>query len=189
MRFPRITSPVILALFILTALWLALVVTAPLMVPPNTLSNLSGVVGFHDNDDQFASLGPLPHAIYWIGDGECHQIASRSFFLNGNELPFCARDVGIFLGLVAGFGFVTFYRYKMRPWLALVGLIPIAIDGGLQQVTDYESTNPLRLVTGLIAGAALALLLAHFMFVFKEDKAKPKPAPAPPAPEKQVHKT
>lgn len=188
MRLPRVTSLGILAIFIFTSVWLALVVTAPLMVPSDTLRNLSGVVGVHDNEDQFASLSPLPHAIYWIGDGECHQIASRSFFLNGNELPFCARDVGVFLGLVFGFGIVTFYRYKMKPWLALVGLVPIGIDGGLQAVTSYESNNPLRLLTGFIAGVALALLMAHFLFVIKDDKPKPKPAPAPPVPEGEPHK-
>jgi len=189
MKFPKITSRVILTIFILSAAWTALVVTAPLMVPSNTLRDLSGVVGFHDNDAQFASLSPLPHAVYWIGDAECHQIAARSFFLNGNELPFCARDVGVFLGVAIGFGFVTFYRYKMKPWLALLGLVPIGIDGGLQLVTSYESSNPLRVITGFIAGAALALLLAHFLFVINEDKPKPTPVTVPPVPDVQPHET
>lgn len=189
MRFPRFTSPVILTIFILTTAWTVLVITAPLMVPQNTLRDLSGVVGFHDNDEQFSSLSPLPHAIYWLGDAECHQMADRSYFLNGNELPFCARDVGVFLGLVAGFGVVTFYRYKMKPWLALLGLVPIGADGGLQLITNYESTNPLRVTTGFVAGVALALLLAHFLFVLREDKAGPTPTVVPPIPEKQLHKT
>lgn len=172
MRFPRITSRPILVLFALSAAWLALVFSAPFMVPSGTLADLSGTVGTHDNDAQFASLSPLPHAIYWIGDAECHQIASRSYFLNGNEMPFCARDVGIFMGLAAGLGLTAFYRYKANPLFVILAMIPIGIDGGLQALTSYESSNPLRILTGFIAGTALALLIAHFLFVIQEDSIK-----------------
>ncbi len=172
MRLPKITSKAVLVLFAIAAVWLALVVTAPFMVHPNTLKDLSGRVGSHDNDLQFSSIGPVPHAIYWVGDAECHQIASRSYFLNGNEMPFCARDLGLFIGLAAGFGLMAFYRYKLNPLYALFGLVPIGLDGGVQAVTSYESTNPVRLLTGFIAGVALALLMAHFMFVIQEDMQK-----------------
>jgi len=169
MRFPKVTSKAVLVLFAASAVWLALVIAAPFMVPSDTLRDLSGRVGYHDNDLQFSSIGPVPRAIYWIGDAECHQIASRSYFLNGNEMPFCARDVGLFFGVAAGFGLMAFYRYKVNPLFAILGLVPIGLDGGLQLVTSYESTNPVRFVTGLIAGAALALLIAHFLFVIQED--------------------
>jgi len=175
MRLPRVTSRVALALMLLSAIWLALVVLSPFLVPSNTLKDLSGVVGGHENENQFKALGPVPHAVYWLGDAECHQLASRSYFLNGNQMPFCARDVGLLLGLVLGFGFAMFVRWKIPPLLVLLGLVPIAIDGGLQQVTSYESTNPLRVATGLVAGLVLALLLAHFLFVIEEDRARPKP--------------
>jgi uncharacterized membrane protein len=180
MRLPRITSRVVLALMILSAVWLALVVLSPLLVPSNTLKDLSGVVGGHENERQFKNIDSLPHAIYWLGDAECHQLANRSYFLNGNQMPFCARDVGLFLGLVLGLGFAAFVRWKIHPVLVLVGLVPIAIDGGLQFVSSYESTNPLRLATGTLAGLVLALLLAHFLFVIEEDRARPKPLPAEP---------
>lgn len=180
MRLPKITSRVVLALLMLSSVWLALVVLSPLLVPSNTLKDLSGVVGGHENECQFKNIDPLPHAIYWLGDAECHQLANRSYFLNGNQMPFCARDVGLFLGLVLGFGFATFVRWKIHPVLVLVGLVPIAIDGGLQFVSSYESTNPLRLATGTLAGLVLALLFAHFLFVIGEDRARPKPIPAEP---------
>ena len=188
MRLPRITSRVVLALLILSAVWLALVVLSPLLVPSNTLKDLSGVVGGHENESQFRTLGPIPHAVYWLGDAECHQLASRSYSLNGNQMPFCTRDVGLFLGLVIGFLTATFVRWKIPPLLVLVGLVPIAIDGGLQLVTSHESINPLRLATGLVAGLVLALLFAHFLFVIDEDKAKPKPVivEPPKVPEKKI---
>ncbi len=169
MRLPQVTSKAVFVFFLVFAAWLGLVLAVPFMVPSGTLKDLSGRVGYHDNDLQFASLSPVPHAIYWIGDAECHQIASRSYFLNGNEMAFCARDVGIFFGLAIGFGFLAFYRYKLHPVFVLLALVPIGIDGGLQAVTSYESTNPMRVLTGLLAGAALAMLIAHFLFVIQED--------------------
>jgi uncharacterized membrane protein len=172
MRLPRITSPVILAVFILSLAWLILVVISPLLVPPDTLVDLSGRVGGHENESQFKDLGAVPHAMYWLGDAECHQISDRSYFVNGNQMPFCARDLGLFLGLAVGFGFVSFYRLKINPILALMGFVPMAVDGGIQAITSYESNNPLRLVTGIIAGIAGSLLLAHFVFVIQEDRDK-----------------
>jgi len=165
----KITSPLILAMFIVGALWLVLVVVAPYLAPSNTLTDLSGSVGIKDNTDQFKDLSALPKAIYTIGDVECHQISSRSYFLNGNEMPFCARDLGLFIGLAAGLGVVTFYRYEVNPVLALLGLVPMGIDGGLQIVTDYESNNILRLATGIVAGIALVLLIALYVFLLSED--------------------
>jgi uncharacterized membrane protein len=38
--------------------------------------------------------------------------------------------------------------------------LPMALDGGIQAITDYESTNLLRTATGLLAGIALAFFLA-----------------------------
>lgn len=169
MRLPRITSSVILAAFILSLVWLILVLISPMLVPSNTLVDLSGRVGGHENENQFRDLGAVPHAMYWLGDAECHQLSSRSFFINGNQMPFCVRDFGLFLGLAVGFGLVSFYRLKIHPALALLGFVPMAIDGGVQAVTSYVSNNPLRLITGLIAGIAGSLLLAHFAFVFQED--------------------
>lgn len=180
LRIPRITSKVVLSAFAFTAFWAALVITAPLMVPSGTLTDLTGVVGSHDNDDQFDSLSPLPHAVYWIGDGECHQIANRSYFLNGNQMPFCARDLGLFLGLAAGFGVATFIAIRIHPVLVLLGLVPMAMDGGIQLVTEYESNNPLRLLTGVIAGAALSLMFAHMIFAIGDEPVKKRPTTAAP---------
>ncbi len=174
MRLPQITSPVLFAVFIACAVWTLLVVSAPLMVPSGTLTDLTGVVGGHENEDQFDQLSPLPHAIYWLGDAECHQIAERSYFLNDNQMPFCVRDLGIFIGLAVGFGLVSFYKYKIHPVFVLLGLVPIGIDGGLQAFTSYESNNILRMVTGFVAGLVLSLMLAHFLFVIQEDKVKRK---------------
>jgi uncharacterized membrane protein len=180
MRLPRITTYPMLALFVAASAWLVLVLTAAYMVPAGTIPDLTGTVGTYDNRELIDGLPPLPRAIYWAGDIECHQIANRSFFLNDNQMPFCTRDLGLFAGFAAGFGIVAFYRYKIHPVLLFVGLVPMALDGGLQLVTDYESTNLLRIVTGTIAGLVTALFLAHMLFVLGEDsdlKTLPPQAP------------
>lgn len=172
MRLPRITSKVLFVLFLASLVWFLLVLTAPFMVPSDTLMDLSGVVGGHENEGQFSGLHPVPHAVYWLGDAECHQIADRSYFLNGNQMPFCSRDLGLFAGFPIGLGFLSFRRLVLNPLLALIGLIPIAFDGGLQLVTSYESNNPLRLTTGIIAGIAFSLIIAQFVFVSQDDRKK-----------------
>lgn len=154
--------------FVISFAWLALVVSVPLMVPADTLQDLSGRVGTRENTSVFSGLSPLPRAIYTVGDIECHQIAERSYYLNGNQMPFCARDLGLFVGLALGFAIVSFFRFRGNPFLLLLGLVPMGVDGGLQLVTTYESTNPVRLATGILAGASLALLLALYVHALED---------------------
>ena len=167
----RITSGVLLILLVASTIWVALTVTAPLLVPSDTLLDLTGTVGMRENIAQFESLSIVPRTIYIIGDLECHQIADRSYFLNGNQMPFCSRDLGLFIGLMVGFGIATFISIQINPLLLILGLLPLGLDGGIQLVTEYESTNALRVATGALAGAALALLLAVFILAFKEESA------------------
>jgi len=99
-----------------------------------------------------------------------------------------ARDIGIFAGLaVAGFLFsrrgvnrwtirdsllsvvpddwvADFYLRDRRALLAFGGLflflVPVALDGGIQALTDYESNHLKRVVTGVPMGFAVGLLLS-----------------------------
>ncbi len=174
MRLPRITSMAILLMFALTASWLTLVVISPFLAPSGTLTDLSGKVGSRDNSDVISDLDPIPRVVYWIGDSQCHQLANRSYFLNDNQMPFCARDVGLFIGLAVGSAVALFYVLTISPLFLLLGLVPIGVDGGLQLVTSYESTNALRLVTGIVAGIALAVLLAQFMMALREGHDVPR---------------
>ncbi|OGS43893.1 MAG: hypothetical protein A3K76_00965 [Euryarchaeota archaeon RBG_13_57_23] len=112
--------------------------------------------------------------VYWLGDAECHQLSERSYYLNDNQMPFCARDLGLFAGIAVGFGIATFYRFKVKPWVFLIAVLPLGIDGGIQAVPSYESSNPLRLGTGILAGIGLALLLSEFIFVLGQDISEAK---------------
>lgn len=41
--------------------------------------------------------------IFAIGSVICHQLPDRSFFVDGQQLPVCARCTGLYLGAAAGF--------------------------------------------------------------------------------------
>jgi uncharacterized membrane protein len=148
-----------LPVLILFTLWLLWVIAAPYTLPPGSVTDLSGTVGTIDNVHQIDDMNPLAAAIYWLGDANCHQLASRSYYLNGNEMPFCARDLGIFLGMALGMALA--FAIKARPpfLLIVLGFIPMALDGGIQLLTSYESSNLVRLVTGGLAGVSVAFLI------------------------------
>ncbi len=156
-RVNRARFSVLIAFSILASL----IFLAPLTLPPSSATDLSGKVGVMDNQKTIDGMNPLAQVIYTIGDWNCHQIASRSLFLNGNEMPICARDTGILLGAILGMALAIGLNPRFR-WIYLVlGLIPMALDGGLQLATSYQSTNEIRLLTGAIAGIAASLLLSH----------------------------
>ncbi len=100
----------------------------------------------------------------------CHQMPSRSFFVLGGQMPVCARDFGIYFGMLMGafaFPFLFGMRStKMLPlWIFIASMVPIGIDGGMQLVSAYfplpligvyESTNLMRLATGLLIGIVMS---------------------------------
>jgi uncharacterized membrane protein len=90
----------------------------------------------------------------------CHGLPARSFALFGTTMPLCARCVAIYGGLIAGF--LTFLampwlREKVMRVVAVMATMPLAIDGITQASGLRESTNTLRLATGITAAFACAL--------------------------------
>ncbi len=143
-------------------IWLALVFVAPLTLPAGSVTDLSGSVGSIDNWQRIERMNPLAGAVYLIGDSQCHQLLERSFVINGNQMPFCSRDLGIFIGLVAGMGLAFSGRFRIGLLLSLLLLVPMGLDGGAQLISSYQSDNAIRLVTGILAGIGLAYILDWF---------------------------
>lgn len=151
----------------------------------------------HGGKFAWTDLDPFSALVYGIGDLNCHQKHERSWRINDNQLPVCTRDIGILFGVAVG-GLI-FRRWGLNRWtvrdsiisvlpdervagvyltdrrmlLAFGGiallLLPTALDGGLQAITDYESTNLRRLATGFPMGIGVGIL---FGGVFA---ANPKP--------------
>ena len=136
----------------------------------------------------WTELDPYAGFIYGFGDLNCHNKADRSWEINGNQMPVCVRDLGIFLGLAIG-GFL-FSRRGLNRWtirdsflsifpddrlervyrenlrlkalmvVAAIMVAPMALDGFGQMLTSYESTATMRLLTGTPFGIFLGVYLS-----------------------------
>ena len=103
----------------------------------------------------------------------CHGLPRRSLELFGTPMPLCARCVGIYAGMLAGilvFWAVPLLRERVMRGFAFAAVTPLAIDGLTQLTGLRESTNPLRLATGAIAGIAFGLWILSA--VERRDEAK-----------------
>jgi uncharacterized membrane protein len=184
-----------LIFLILAMLNLITMFTAPFTIPPNSVSGLDGNANIIDHSDLWGDLNPYAALVYTMGDFSCHQKESRSFFLNDNQMPVCARDVGLAFGFIIGavlfaysipnsdpfvMSLTPFLREKTRSMgrkkiivlsvlIASIFTIPIAFDGLRQTFTSYESTNPVRLATGLLFGWVVVLGMGVYLesYIFK----------------------
>lgn len=179
---------------------------APALVSPGTIVDLEGRANAIDfaseegrygygnigkaNDSMFlwTDLNVYSGFIYAFGDLNCHNKAERSWEVNGNQMPVCTRDLGIFLGVAIGGAIfrgrgynrwtvkdtvISIFNEKFldkiyaKGWrnilffgCALLAILPLGIDGFTQLLTSYESNNPLRIATGIPFGAGLGILIA-----------------------------
>lgn len=138
-------------------------IVAPLFLPPNTVDFGKGSpVGTNDyqKDRDKLNMSGYIGFLYWQGDVNCNLIASRSFFLNGNQMPVCARCLAIYAGMAVALLFSTRRVYMIKGWGLILGLVPIGIDGVVQLFGFYESNNPIRVLTGFLAGLTTGLAIA-----------------------------
>ena len=173
MRFPlrkELDLHILIVASIFVA-WFSLVVISPFLVPSGQLTDLSGAVITMDNGQKIEGINPVAWLIYSAGDFNCHQLRERSFFLNDNQMPFCARDVGLFLGAAIGSLLALVLLLRLKWQYVALALLPFAVDIAAQEMTAYESTNEIRLGTGIIAGAACAIFICQHVAMPHEDAA------------------
>jgi len=162
---------IIFIFFIPFFIWILLQFIAPLTISSNSINDLSGLTGVSDNQATIDNMPAPWDSIYGIGDRMCHQKAERSFFLNGNQMPFCSRCTAIWLGLAIGLGFLVLYKIKLNEkflYLIIIGIIPIGIDGVGQLFNLWESTNIMRLITGLLIGIVCGLAIGLIIDELRE---------------------
>lgn len=156
-----------LSFFIFTLLFVLLIILSPIHQPSNTIKDLSGYVGISDNEHIISHMNFPWKYIYAFGDIWCHQRSERSLFINGNQMPVCARCFGIFFGVSFGLGISIFIRTRVNKdihkkilILFALGYTPLAVDGVGQLVGLWHSTNLLRLLTGTFAGLTFGVILS-----------------------------
>ncbi|TLZ50168.1 MAG: DUF2085 domain-containing protein [Methanobacteriota archaeon] len=179
-------SKALFAMLLLSVAYSASNVLAPYSLAPGTAVNLDGAANRVDNGALYNTFWVYPEVVYYVGDAQCHQIARRTIFLNGNEMPMDARMSSIYffanLGLLSAMfgtpstsvaqGIVNVLPRRIQPWvrkhlgptvaaglIVVLGLLPVAADGFLQLLTTYESTNVKRFLTGILAGWVAGLLV------------------------------
>lgn len=101
----------------------------------------------------------------------CHRKPERSFHIKGHQFPVCARCTGFYisLGIYFLYTYYFFVNYNLTLiTIAILLLVPTAIDG-LTQFYEYrESNNTLRFITGLLGGIGLGILikaLKYFLYL------------------------
>lgn len=146
---------VVCLFFFFFFVWVLLQVLAPLALPTGSVSELSGMVGISDNDATLRMMSFPWNMVYSVGDRLCHQMPERTLFLNGNQMPFCARCTAVWIGIAIGLGFMVMYTFVLQEkflLLILLALVPIGVDGVGQLLGFWESNNIVRVLTGLPAG-------------------------------------
>lgn len=91
----------------------------------------------------------------------CHARPDRSFFFRGHQFPICARCTGELIGILAGIPIAIIWGYP-RFYIVVLMIMPLVLDGSIQRLTSYESTNLRRLITGTLFGVALIFLFIYF---------------------------
>jgi uncharacterized membrane protein len=129
-------------------IWVALLFLPPLVLPSGSVSDLSGVVGYSDNEVVIKDMSFPWNVVYSIGDQLCHQKSERSLFLNGNEMPFCTRCTAIFLGLACGLGFMVLYSIELKRnflcnihFTCPLGIMDRATFGLWESIKSFEFTG------------------------------------------------
>lgn len=155
-----------LLFFIFASIVVLLTILAPIYHLSNTITNLSGSVGISDNDDVISRMHFPWDYIYAFGDIWCHQKSERSFFIKGNQMPVCARCIGIFLGVFFGLGISIFTMVKIDDKvhkkilkLFVMGYLLLVIDVTGQSVGLWYSINAVRILSGILAGSSFGFIL------------------------------
>lgn len=108
----------------------------------------------------------------WIGYGLCHQLPERSFFGGGVQVPVCARDTGIYLGFIVSLVVISLVHRGERPrsfpgpatWAVMAVMLAVFGWDGVSSYAGFrETTNGIRLITGLGVGFGAAAIIAPIL--------------------------
>lgn len=112
---------------------------------------------------------PAGESIYAMFSPICHQYPTRSFWIFNRPWALCARCSSAYLGIALT---ALFLRLRLgflkRAAIGALIIVIVAIDPIFQLLGFYESTNYIRLTTGLVGGLGAFLLLYPIPLKHKE---------------------
>jgi len=97
----------------------------------------------------------------------------------GYKFPVCSRCLAIYIGMWLSSFVLLLLGWEDRAdvpnviWFILA-IIPLALDGTIQLLTSYTSTNEKRIVTGLLAGVVCGVYLVILLNAMEYEKTKHK---------------
>src|SRR5690349_25091306 len=116
-------------------------------------------------------MGLLLAMIFAIGGVICHQRPERSFFVEGHQLPVCARCTGLYVS--AAIGLLGWWGLKLaRKWrpveidpqmavrLLLIAAIPTAISLATAAIGWWDGSNITRALLAIPLGASAGAIVA-----------------------------
>lgn len=132
-----------------------------------------GTEGFTAAYKRFADLA---------GSLICHQLPERSLMIDGLQLPVCARDTGIYLGIFVSAAFILLFRRRRSDRPPSVGqavvlcvmMLPMLFDGFGSYLGAYVTNNTARILTGALFGVPIPLFLmplANFKLTGRNERA------------------
>jgi uncharacterized membrane protein len=109
--------------------------------------------------------------IFAVGGVICHQRPDRSFFLDGHQLPVCARCTGLYLsgaaGLASWLGWKLAGRWRpfeIDPRAALrvlvLAALPTAVSVATGTVGWWDGTNITRALLAIPLGLTAGVIVA-----------------------------
>jgi uncharacterized membrane protein len=152
---------------LLMVLTVAACISIPAFYPYGTFVHLDGIAGAIDHADLWMSMDPLSAIVYGMGDLFCHQEMARSFIVNGSQMPFCIRDISIFIGIIISMAAWEVMQLYVDPLsrkvliTAFILIFIMAADWAVGQHTDMSSML-LREATGILAGLGIGTLIKAY---------------------------
>lgn len=91
----------------------------------------------------------------------CHQKPERSFYVQGYQMPVCARCTGVLLGYLIAIP--AFIRWGFMRTPSLIGSLAMLVDWTLQSSEIKKSNNIRRFVTGVLGGYGIMSFQLYLM--------------------------
>ena len=116
-----------------------------------------------------------------MGSAVCHQMAERSLYFDGMQMPLCARCTGIYMGAFFAFCFL-FLKKRMQAdrfsttqaIFTALAILPVGIDGVGSYLGFWESNQVIRMFSGSVVGAVVpGFLLMAGNFQPEEKEGQP----------------
>ena len=162
---------------LLTALFSVILVLLALAPFMGGYGAVDGLEGGHpvepDFFDVWDDLNIIQGSVYAVGDILCHQDSSRSFHLNGSQMPICVRDISALAGIVAGLLLCMIFgeRFRRYAYVMLAASFAVMIaDAAIQNVFDLN-VFATRILTGGFCGISVAAVIDRWLNAVNQESA------------------